>query len=133
MKKKESILREKSYKFAVRIVRLSQYLQQQKKEIILNKQILRSGTAIGALIREAEYAQSNADFISKLSISLKEANETDYWLSLLKDTEYLDLKLYDSLYQDCDELISMLVSSVKTTKKREKPDALHSSLFTLHS
>ncbi|GHT58528.1 hypothetical protein AGMMS50239_03260 [Bacteroidia bacterium] len=130
MKKKESILREKSYLFAVRIVRLSQYLQQQKKEFILNKQILRSGTAIGALVREAEYAQSNADFIGKLSISLKEANETDYWLLLLKDTEYLDLKLYDSLHQDCDELVSMLVSSVKTTKQRE---AKHSSLFTLHS
>jgi four helix bundle protein len=118
MKKKESILREKSYRFAVRIVRLSQFLQQKKKEYILNKQILRSGTAIGALIREAEYAQSHADFINKFSISLKEANETAYWLSLLKDTEYMDLELYKSFFQDCDELICLLVSTIKTLKSK---------------
>ena len=94
MEKKKSVLREKSYDFAIRIVRLSQFLQHEKKEYILNKQVLKSGTAIGALIREAEYAQSNADFINKFSISLKEANETAYWLSLLKDTDYMDLELY---------------------------------------
>jgi four helix bundle protein len=116
--KKRSILREKSYKFAIRIVRLAQFLQQEKKEFVLSKQVIRSGTAIGALIREAEYAQSNADFINKFSISLKEANETDYWLSLLKDTEYVELKLYDSLFQDCDELISLLVSTIKTLKSK---------------
>ncbi len=117
MSKKESVLREKSYKFAIRIVKLSQYLQKEK-EFVLNKQVLKSGTAIGALIREAEYAQSNADFISKFSISLKEANETAYWLSLLKDTGYVDKKLYDSLSQDCEEVISMLISSIKTLKKK---------------
>jgi four helix bundle protein len=116
--KKRSILREKSYKFAVRIVRLTRFLQQEKKEFVLSKQIIRSGTAIGALIREAEYAQSNADFINKFSISLKEANETDYWLSLLKDTEYIEVNLYDSLFQDCDELISLLVSTIKTLKSK---------------
>jgi four helix bundle protein len=116
--KKKSILREKSYKFAIRIVRLAQFLQQEKKEFVLSKQIMKSGTSIGALIREAEYAQSNADFINKFSIALKEANETDYWLSLLKDTEYVELKLYDSLFQDCDELISLLVSTIKTLKSK---------------
>jgi four helix bundle protein len=115
--KKNSILREKSYTFAIRIVKLFQYLKEEKKEFVLSKQILRSGTAIGALLREAEYAQSNADYISKFSISLKEANETAYWLSLLKDTDYLNLKLFESLYVDCDELISMLVSTIKTLKK----------------
>ena len=121
MKKRDSILREKSYKFAIRVVRLSQFLQQEKKEFVLNKQILRSGTAIGALIREAEFAQSDADFINKFSISLKEANETDYWLSLIKDTDYIDMRLYDSLFNDCNELISMLVSTIKTMKsKRDK-------------
>ncbi|MDR1527771.1 MAG: four helix bundle protein [Dysgonamonadaceae bacterium] len=118
MGKKESVLREKSYEFAVRIVKLSQFLQNKKKEFILNKQILRSGTAIGALIREAEFAQSNADFIHKLSISLKEANETAYWLSLLKDTDYVDLNLYKSFSQDCAGLVSMLVSSIKTLKTK---------------
>jgi four helix bundle protein len=116
--KKKSILREKSYKFAVRIVQLTQFLQQEKKEFVLSKQIIKSGTAIGALIKEAEYAQSNADFINKFSISLKEANEADYWLSLLKDTEYIEVKLYDSLFQDCDELISLLVSTIKTLKSK---------------
>ena len=116
--KKESILRDKSYHFAVRIIRLAKFLQQDKKEYILSKQIIRSGTAIGALIREAEYAQSNADFISKFSISLKEANETAYWLSLLKDTDYMDLGLYESFFQDCDELIRLLVSTIKTLKTK---------------
>jgi len=119
MKKKESVLRDKSYRFAVRIVRLSQYLQQEKKEFVLNKQILKSGTSIGASIREAEYAQSEADFINKFSISLKEANETAYWLSLLKDTDYMEDKLYHSLFLDCDEIISMLVSTIKTMKNKK--------------
>lgn len=116
--KKESVLKNKSYLFAVRMVRLSQYLQHEKKEFIMNKQIIRSGTAIGALIREAEFAQSNADYISKFSIALKESNETDYWLSLLKDTGYVDTKLYDSFTFDCKELISMLVSTIKTLKTK---------------
>jgi four helix bundle protein len=116
--KKESVLKNKSYSFAIRIVRLSQHLQHEKKEFILNKQIVRCGTAISALVREAEFAQSNADYISKFSIALKEANETDYWLCLLRDTEYIDTKLYDSLASDCRELISILVSTVKTLKTK---------------
>ncbi|MDR3184922.1 MAG: four helix bundle protein [Prevotellaceae bacterium] len=116
--KKESVLREKSYRFAVRVVRLSQFLKNDKKEYILYKQILRSGTAIGALICEAEYAQSTADFINKFNVSLKEANETAYWLSLLKDTDYIDSNLYTSFFQDCDELICILVSTIKTLKAK---------------
>jgi four helix bundle protein len=112
----ESILKNKSYKFAIRIVRLSQHLKGEKKEYVLSKQVLRSGTSVGALIREAEFGQSRADFVSKMSIALKEANETDYWLCILKDTDYLDSKLFDSLQSDCKELIAMLVATVKTAK-----------------
>jgi len=114
--RENSVLHIKSYKFAVRIVNLSLYIQKEKKEYILNKQIIRCGTAIGALVRESEFAQSNADFVSKLSIALKEANETDYWLAILKDTEFIDEKSYNSLTADCDELIALLVSSIKTAK-----------------
>lgn len=113
----EGPLKNKSYAFALRIVRLSQYLQNERKEFVLSKQVLRSGTAIGALIREAEFAQSKPDFSHKLNIALKEANETDYWLSILKDTDYLELKLFESLQSDSRELIAMLVSSVKTSKR----------------
>jgi len=112
----KSILRDRSYAFAIRAVKLSQYLQTEKKEFVLSKQILRSGTAIGALIREAEFGQSKPDFVNKLSIALKEANETEYWLCILKDTNYLDEKQFESLQSECKELIAMLVSSVKTAK-----------------
>jgi len=119
MKKKDSVLRDKSYKFAIRIVKLSQYLRQEKKEFDMSKQILRNGTSIGALIREAEYAQSDADFISKFSISLKEAHETAFWLSLLKDTDYMEEKMYNNLLSDCEEVLSMFVSTGKTTKSKK--------------
>jgi four helix bundle protein len=92
------------------------YLRKEKKEFVLSKQILKSGTAIGALIREAQYGQSRADFISKMSIALKEANETDYWLSLLKDTAFITDKMFASLQKDCAELLALLVSTVKTSK-----------------
>ncbi len=114
---KDSPLKNKSYAFAIRIVKLSQYLQTEKKEFVLSKQILRSGTSIGALIREAEFGQSKADFINKMSISLKEANETEYWLCILTDTNYLEQKLFESLQADCNALIAMLVSTVKTAKQ----------------
>lgn len=113
----KSVLKEKSYAFAIRIVKLSQFLQSDKKEFVLSKQILRSGTAIGALIREAEFGQSKPDFINKLSIALKEANETEYWLCILQDTNYLDQKLFESMKVECRELIAMLESSIKTAKK----------------
>lgn len=114
---KESILKKKSYLFAVEIVKLSQYLQKEKKEFILSKQIMRSGTAVGALIREAEFAESKADFKHKMYISLKEANETKYWLSLLKDTFYIEENQYSNLFISCKELVAMLVSTIKTLKK----------------
>ena len=113
-----SILAEKSYQFAIRIVRLNQYLQQEKKEYVLSKQLLRSGTAIGALIAEAQYAQSKADFVSKLQISLKEANESKYWLRLMKDCHYLEEKMARSILQDIDALLKMLTSSINTTKEK---------------
>lgn len=113
---KENVLKAKSYVFAIRIVKLSQYLQTEKKEFVLSKQILRSGTAVGALIREAEYGQSKTDFIHKLSISLKEANETEYWINILKDTNYIDIKLFESLLNDCKQLLKLLITSIKTAK-----------------
>lgn len=113
----KSILRDKSYAFAISVVELSRVLQNDKNEFVLSKQILRSGTSIGALVREAEFAQSKADFIHKMSIALKEANETDYWLCLLKDTNYLKLSKFENLNSVCKELIAMLVSTVKTSKK----------------
>ncbi len=112
----KNVLRNKSYQFAIRMVKLSQYLQMEKKEFVLSKQILRSGTAIGALIREAEYGQSKLDFIHKMSIALKEANETEYWINILKDTGYIDEKLFISLLNDCNELLRLLVASIKTAK-----------------
>ena len=113
---KDNPLKDKSYAFAIRIVKLSQYLQRDKKEFVLSKQVLRSGTSVGALIREAEFGQSKADFTSKMNISLKEANETEYWLSLLKDTGLISEDQFMSLHADCKELIAMLVSTVKTSK-----------------
>ena len=114
----KSILRDKCYLFAIRIVKLSKYLQAERKEFVLSKQVLRSGTAIGALIKEAEFGQSKPDFINKLNIALKEANETEYWLSLLHDTNYLDKSQYKSIAEECTELIKMLVSSIKTLKTK---------------
>lgn len=114
---KQSILKDKSFAFALQVVRLSQELQQNQKEFVLSKQILRSGTAIGALVREGEFAQSKSDFINKLSIALKEANETEYWILLLQEAKLIKDELADSLQSDCKELIAMLVASVKTAKK----------------
>jgi four helix bundle protein len=116
---KESILKSKSYAFAVEIVRLAQKLQSEKKEYVLSKQILKSGTSVGALIREAEFGQSRADFSSKMSIALKEANETVYWLLLLEDTEYINKKTKEALEKDCLELVAMLVATVKKTKSEK--------------
>ena len=112
-----NILREKSYAFALRIVKLYKFLTEDKKEYILSKQILRSGTSIGANIAEASQGQSKADFVHKLSISLKEAFETQYWLELLRDGEYLEPRLAESLILDCCELQKILTASIKTAKK----------------
>lgn len=107
----------KSYAFALRIIKLYKYLIKSQKEYVLSKQVLRSGTSIGALIKEAEHAQSKADFIHKMNIALKEANETEYWLMLLKDSDYIDEKSFLSLDTDSAELIKLLASIVKTSKQ----------------
>jgi len=114
--KSKSPLRNKSYAFAIKIVKLSQNLVSERREFVLSKQVLRSGTAIGALIRESEFAASKPDFINKLTV-LKEANETEYWLMLLHDTAYLPDNQFSQLKSECNELIAMLGSSIKTSKK----------------
>ncbi len=113
----KSVLRDKSYAFAIRIVNMCKYLQNDKREFVLSKQLIRSGTAIGALLKEAEFGQSKSDFTNKMYIALKEANETEYWLNLLLDTGYLENPTYKSVLYDCKEIIAMLVSSIKTLKK----------------
>jgi four helix bundle protein len=116
---RQNVVKEKSFAFALRIVKLAKYLQDEKKEFVLSKQVLRSGTSIGALVREAEHAQSRADFINKMSIGLKEANETDYWLDLLHQSDYITQESYDSIHPDVQELIKLLVAIVKTSKSRK--------------
>ena len=110
-------LTKKSYLFAVRIVKMVKHLECSPKEYGFINQVFRSGTAIGALVSEATYAQSPADFINKLSIALKECNESFYWLSILHDTEYLSEQEYVSMTNDCKELLALLISSIKTTKQ----------------
>jgi four helix bundle protein len=117
---RDSPLKEKSYKFAIRIVRLVQYLQKEKKEYTISNQVLRSGTNPGAMVCEAEFGQSKADFSSKLAIGLKEANETSFWLRLLHDTDYIDDKMFESIHDDCKEIIAMLVASVKTSSSKQR-------------
>ncbi len=113
---KENIVLEKSFAFAVRIVNLYKYLTEQKKEYVLSKQLLRCGTSIGANITEAQRAQSKPDFISKMSIALKEAYEVDYWLRLLWATEYIEENAYKSMSEDNEELISLLMAISKSAK-----------------
>jgi len=107
---------EKSYGFAVKVVSLYKYLNEVKKEFILSKQFLRSGTSIGANVREAKQAQSKPDFLSKMNIALKEANETLYWIDLLYDTDYISIDKKQSYHKECNELVSLLSAIVKTTK-----------------
>ena len=116
---KENIVFVKSKQFAVRIINLYKYLCDEKKEYVLSKQILRSGTSIGANIAESEYAQSRKDFLSKLYIALKECAETIYWLDLLYETDYLSEKEYQSLKDDCEEIRKILSSSTKTISEKE--------------
>ncbi len=113
----DNAVKEKSFRFAVRIVRLCRFLHDTKHEYVMSKQLLRCGTSIGANTAESQQAQSRPDFISKLNIALKEAVETDYWLRLLYETEYLTKKQFNSIIADCDELEKLLVSIVKATKE----------------
>ena len=114
---KEDALFVKSMEFAVRIVNLYKYLCKEKSETIMSKQLFRSGTSIGANVREAKYGQSHADFTSKMSIALKEAAETEYWLELLWKTEYLSDEQYKSIKGDCSEIAKLLTAIVKSSKK----------------
>jgi len=113
-------IHELSFDFACRITRLFQYLTEdaENKEYVQSKQIYRSGTSVGANVRESKHAQSEADFLSKMSIAYKEADETDYWLNLLHVNGYLDNKQFDSLIRDCERILKILASIVKTTKEK---------------
>ena len=116
----DSPLTRKSYLFAIRVVKMVKFIKCSPKEYGILNQVFRSGTAIGALVSEAVYAQSAADFINKLSIALKECNETLYWLNILHDTEYVSKEQFDSMSNDCNELLALLIASIKTTKQNKE-------------
>lgn len=115
----DNLIENKSFGFAVRIVKLSRYLNEQKNEFVLSKQILRSGTSIGANVAEAQQAQSDADFISKMNIALKEAAETKYWIKLLEATDYLSKSETQSILAECIELEKILFSIIRTSKSKQ--------------
>ena len=118
MKENNQILIE-SKSFALRIIKLYQFLKNEKHIIVLSKQVLRSGTSIGANIRESVNAQSRMDFINKLNIALKEANETEYWLELIHESGIIDDKQFDSIYNDCGKIAATLTKIIKTTKSTQ--------------
>lgn len=115
--KKPNAIEDKSFAFAVRVVNLYKYLCHEKKEYVISKQLLRSGTAIGALVREAEQAESKPDFIHKMAIALKESNETEYWVLLLAETDYLNTQESESIINDNKELLKLLTSIINSTKR----------------
>jgi len=114
---KENVIKNKSFAFALRIVKAYQFLCERKKEYVLSKQMLRSGTAVGAMVREAEHAESSADFVHKMAIALKEANETEYWIELLAQSNYLEEKAAISLKNDSTEILKLLTAIIKTKKQ----------------
>ncbi len=114
---KESNIRNKSFAFAVRMVKLFQYLSTEKKEFVLSKQLLRSGTSVGSMVREAEHAESKADFVHKLAIAQKEINETIYWLELLAATDLLERQEFESVNKDAVEIIKIITTIIKKTKQ----------------
>ena len=116
---KNNIIADKSKFFAIRIIRLYKYLQSEKQEYYLSKQIVRSGTSIGANIREAIISFSNADFVYKMNTALKESFETEYWLELLHETDYISDTEFNSIYKDCNELAKLLTAIVKTSKTKK--------------
>lgn len=113
---RENVIKNKSFEFAIRIVKLYQYLCNDKKEFVLSKQLLRSGTSVGAMVRESEHSESKADFIHKLSIAQKEINETIYWLELLKATDYLTQEQFESINNNATEIIKLITSIIKAAK-----------------
>lgn len=125
--KKKSILKDKSFSFSLRIIKLYSYLIESKKEFVLSKQLLRSGTSIGANIRESQNAQSTLDFIHKLSISQKECDETMYWLELLCQSKFINEEEFNSIYLDASEILKMLKSSILTTKQKLNKTKSHNS------
>jgi len=118
--KTENPVLDKSKAFAVRIVKLCQYLAQRNGEVVLSRQLLKSGTSIGANIREGVRAQSKSDFVAKLCIALKESSETEYWLELLHETGYLTEAQFDDIYADAKEMVKLLTAIVKTAKAKKK-------------
>ena len=114
--KENNIIEQKSKAFALRIIKLYQWLTEAKHEFVLSKQVLRSGTSIGANVKEGVRAQSTPDFIAKLSIALKEAEETEYWLELLRESGYIEEPSFTSIYEDNKEIVKLLIAIVKTTK-----------------
>lgn len=121
--KEQNVLKEKSYQFAIRIVKLYQFLKDEKNEFTLSKQILRSGTSIGANVEEAIGAQSQKDFYMKLNIAYKETRETHYWLRILHDTNYIDEKQFQSIINDCEELLKITGTIIKTMKSKLFPNS----------
>ena len=118
---KENVVKVKSFAFAVRVVRLYQYLIENKKEFVLSKQLLRSGTSVGAMVREAEHAETKNDFKHKMAIAQKEINEAIYWLELLKETKYLGNTEFDSINTDATEIIKLITAIIKSTKSNLNP------------
>ncbi|MBQ1224516.1 MAG: four helix bundle protein [Alistipes sp.] len=124
---RDSVILKKSKTFALRIIKLYKYLNEQKQEHILSKQLLRCGTSVGANAKEAVYAQSKADFAAKLFVAQKECAETEYWLELLYESEYINKREFDSVYKDCQELMNMIVSSTKTLQGKNNSYLLSSN------
>ena len=115
---KDNVIYKLSKSFALRIIKLYNYLYNDKKEFVISKQIYRSGTSVGANVRESKHAQSDADFLSKMSIAYKEADETDFWLNLLHDNGYINESQYESLKKDMDRILKLLTSIVKTMRQK---------------
>jgi len=115
---RENIIKDKSFDFAVRIVNLYKWLTTEKKEYVLSKQLLRSGTSVGAMVKEAEHAESKADFIHKMAIAQKEINECIYWLDLLNATDFMNKDQFESINKDAVEIIKLLTSIIKGVKKK---------------
>ena len=113
---KENVVKSKSFSFAVRVVKLYRYLCEQKNEFVLSKQLLRSGTSVGAMIREAEHAETKNDFKHKMGIAQKEINESIYWIELLKETDYLTIEEFESINVDAVEIIKLITTIIKSTK-----------------
>lgn len=114
---RNNLIKDKSYQFAIRIVKLYKFLAEEKKEYVLSKQLVRCKTSVGAMIRESEHAESKADFIHKIAISQKEINETLYWIELLKDTDFITNVEYESINNDAIEILKIITTILKTTKK----------------